>query len=94
MDINQEITSDRVPYHSDQKNMLFKLYYTENYNGTYCDDPGMKLLGEFTVDLPGSGIDRSVLFGMTFGKMEIIATAKNKQTGQSYKTTFKFNLDG
>ncbi|CAB4437265.1 unnamed protein product [Rhizophagus irregularis] len=93
MDINQEITSTRLPYCSEQKSMFFGLYYTEEYDGTYCDDPGMKLLGDFSIDLPGSGIDRSVLLGITFGKMEIIATAKNKQTGQSYKTTFKFNFD-
>ncbi|CAG8645738.1 5606_t:CDS:2, partial [Rhizophagus irregularis] len=94
MDINQEITSTRTPIFSEQKDMLFGLYYTEEYDGTYCDDPGMKLLGNFIVDLPGSGIGRSVLLGITFGKMEIIATAKNKQSGQSYKTTFKFNFDG
>ncbi|CAB4375322.1 unnamed protein product [Rhizophagus irregularis] len=93
MDINQEIKRSHVPIHSEQKTMFFKLYYTEEYAGTYCDDPGMKLLGNFTIDLPGSGIDRIVLLGITFGKMEIIATAKNKQTGQSYKTTFKFNFD-
>jgi hypothetical protein len=94
VDINQEITSSRIPYRSDQTNMLFKLYYTEEYNGKYCDDPGMKLLGEFSIELTGSGIDRSVLFGVTFGKMEIIASTKNKQTGQMYRTTFNFNLDG
>jgi hypothetical protein len=93
MDINQEVTSSYVPTESNHKSMCFKLYYTEEYDGIYCDDPGMKKLGEFCIDLPGSGIDRSVLFGITFGKMEIIASAKNEQTGQMYRTTFKFNFD-
>lgn len=53
----------------------------------------MKFLGELYIDFPGSGLDRWVLFGITFGKMEITATSKNKQTGQIYNTTFKFNLD-
>ena len=59
----------------------------------YCDEIGMNLLGELRIDLPGSGLDRPVLFGISFGKMEITAASKNKQTGQSYKTTLKFNLD-
>ncbi|GBB85955.1 hypothetical protein RclHR1_01240006 [Rhizophagus clarus] len=93
MDINQEVTSSHGPQETNQGNIGYELYYTEKYDGIYCDDPGMKLLGKFRIDLPGSGLDRYVLFGMTFGKMEIIASAKNKQTGQIYKTTFKFDLD-
>ncbi|PKC69846.1 hypothetical protein RhiirA1_117194 [Rhizophagus irregularis] len=93
MDINQEITRSRVPIYPDQTEMIHYLYYTKEYDGEYCDDPGMKLLGKLYIDLPGSGLDRPVLFGMTFGQMEITATSKNELTGKFYKTTFKFNLD-
>ncbi|GES97211.1 hypothetical protein GLOIN_2v1845494 [Rhizophagus clarus] len=94
MDINQEVTSSHRPHKADQDSIDYKLFYTEKYDGIYCDDPGMNLLGKFRIDLPGSGKDRCVLFGMTFGKMEIVASARNKQTGQIYRTTFKFDLDG
>ncbi|CAB4491866.1 unnamed protein product [Rhizophagus irregularis] len=93
MNINEEVKCTRVPMYSDQTRVTHHIYYTKEYNATYCDEPSMKLLGEFSVDLPGSGTDRSVLFGMAFGKMEVTATSKDKQTGQSYKTTFKFNFD-
>src|SRR3954453_16810491 len=92
-DINQEITYPCKPKDSDQTTMGFLIYYTQKYDVKYCDDPCVKLLGKLIVDLPGSGIDRRVLFGLTFGKMEITATSKSQQPGQSYKTTFKFDLD-
>jgi hypothetical protein len=93
MNINQEITRFYSPLYPGQTRMEFLIFYTREYDAVYCDEPGMKLLGKLRIDLPGSGTDRSVLFGLTFGKMEITATSKNKQTGQSYKTTFKFNLE-
>lgn len=83
----------RVPILKNQENMLFKIYYTREYDAEYCDDPGMKLLVEFIVSLPGSGLHRPTLIELTFGKMELIATLKNELTGQSGIDTFKFNLD-
>ncbi|CAB5381362.1 unnamed protein product [Rhizophagus irregularis] len=93
ININQEIKRSRVPIHSEQKEMIHCLYYTKEYEAEYCDDPGMELLGKLHIDLPGSGLDRPVLFGITFGNMEITATSKNELTGQSYKAIFKFDLD-
>ncbi|CAI2191098.1 6327_t:CDS:2, partial [Funneliformis geosporum] len=93
MEVNQEVTRTYHPIYPNQTAILFSVYYTREYNGKYCDDPGMKLIGKLRIDLPGSGRDRPVLFGLTFGQMEIIATSKNKLNGQSYRTTFKFSLD-
>ncbi|CAI2171546.1 4975_t:CDS:2 [Funneliformis geosporum] len=83
MDINQEITCTRLPINPDQETMVHHLYCTREYEAEYCDDPGMNLLGKLHIELPGSGLDRPVLFGLTFGQMEITATSKNKLTGQS-----------
>ena len=91
--INQEITRSYKPNYPDQKTAVYYIYYTREYDAKFCDELGMKLLGELCINFPGSGLDRRVLFGMTFGKMEITATSKDQQTGQSYKATFKFNLD-
>ncbi|PKC69844.1 hypothetical protein RhiirA1_503301 [Rhizophagus irregularis] len=93
LDINQKIETFCAPLYRFQSTLINEIYYTREYDGEYCDDPGMKLLGKFHTDLPGYGIDRNVLLEITFGKMELIATAKNMQTGQSYRTTFKFNFD-
>ncbi|CAG8579884.1 14375_t:CDS:2 [Funneliformis caledonium] len=93
MEVNNEVTRTYHPCYANQTKILYSVYYTREYDGVYCDDPGMKLIGELQIDLPGSGHDRPVLFGLTFGQMEITATSKNKLTGQSYRTTFKFSLD-
>jgi hypothetical protein len=93
MDIDHEITIPCVPQYPNQKEATHSIYYTQNDDAEYCDEPGVKLLGKLRIYLPGSGLDRCVLFGLTFGKMEITATSKNEQTGQSYKATFKFNLE-
>ena len=93
MNINQEITRSFQVIYPDQKEGVHKIYYTKEYDGEYCDDPGMKLLGSLRIGLPGSGLDRTVSLGITFGKMEITATSRNVKTGQSCKATFKCNLD-
>lgn len=93
MEINQEVTSFFSPIHPDQTSATHFLYYTREYDGEYCDDPGMKLFGKLHIDIPGSGLDRHITLGLTFGQMEIIATSRNQLTGQSYKATFKFNFD-
>ncbi|CAB4437275.1 unnamed protein product [Rhizophagus irregularis] len=93
IDIDQEIETYCSPLYSYQRKLDNEIYYTKEYDGEYRNDPGMELLGKFHTDLPGSGTDRNVKLGITFGKMEIIATAKNMQTGQSYRTTFKFDFN-
>src|SRR2546423_13210502 len=79
--IDQEITKSFIPLHPIQTRVVFKIYYTKEENARYCDEPGVKFLGKLTVDLPGSGLDR-LLFGFTFGQMEITVTAKNENSGQ------------
>ena len=93
VNIDQEFMCSRKPIYSDQTNMITKIYYTREYDAKYCDEPCMKILGRIIVDFPGSGFDRRILFGLTFGKMEIAATSRDKQTGQNYRNTFKFNFD-
>ncbi|CAG8775401.1 1801_t:CDS:1, partial [Acaulospora morrowiae] len=51
---------------------------------------GMKMLGKMKIDLPDPqrGKNRLVEFTLTFGTMEVKATAINKRTGQTYESTF------
>ena len=93
MDINKEVVRILGAVHSGQTKVTYSVYYTRNSEANYCDEPGMKLLGHLHIDLPGSGLNRRVLFGLSFGKMEITATSKDEQTGQNYKATFKYSLE-
>jgi hypothetical protein len=93
MDIDQEVTGHFVPIYPDQKSISYCIYYTREYDAEYTDEHGMRLLGKLHIDLPGSGLNRRALLQLTFGKMEITATSKNEQNGQSYKATFNFNFD-
>ncbi|CAG8740912.1 7508_t:CDS:1, partial [Dentiscutata heterogama] len=56
----------------------------------YCDEPGVELLGKFTINMPDKhlGLNRSVVYTLSFGETEIKATAKNK-AGREYHTTFE-----
>ncbi|RIA79986.1 hypothetical protein C1645_882415 [Glomus cerebriforme] len=91
---NQEFTSNFLPVYPAQDAMQFCIYYTTEYSAQYCDEDGMELLGKLRISLPDVhlGGNRPVLFALTFGRMEIIATAKNQLNGQNYQTTFKLDI--
>lgn len=90
--VDEEFTVDELsPCCSCQTSGVFEIYYTREYEGKYCDDSGMKLLGKLRIDLPNVelGLDRSVTFKLAFGRMEITATAKNDRNGQNYQANFE-----
>ena len=92
--IDQEFAVEKVfPIYRNQTKLKFEVYYTKKQNVTYCDEPGMNLLGELLIDLPDThlGTDRPVKFNLTFGSMEIKASAFNQTNGQNYQTKFELN---
>ncbi|GBB95726.1 hypothetical protein RclHR1_00260031 [Rhizophagus clarus] len=92
--VNQEFTLNIVPEHETQDTITFHIYYTTKYSAQYCDEDEMEELGSLIISLPDVhlGKNRSVLFGLSFGRMEITATAKNKLNGQNYQTTLKLDI--
>jgi molecular chaperone DnaK (HSP70) len=92
--VNQEFTLNIMPEHATQETLTFHIYYTTKYSAKYCDEDGMEELGSLIISLPDVhlGKDRLVLFGLTFGRMEITATARNKLNGQNYQTTLKLDI--
>jgi len=72
----------------------FYVYHTREHDAKYCDEPGMELLGKLKTNLPDVhlGYNRSLTFGLSFGKMEIKATARNAN-GQTYLTTFEIDRE-
>ncbi|CAB5127543.1 actin-like ATPase domain-containing protein [Rhizophagus irregularis] len=87
------IVEDLVPISPDQTEMSFDIYYTKEQSAVYCDEPGMKLLGELLISLPDVhlGTNRPCTFCLSFGDMEIKARAFNQINGQNYQTKFELN---
>ncbi|CAG8440714.1 uncharacterized protein OCT59_009855 [Rhizophagus irregularis] len=84
---------DLVPVYSDQTGLNFEIYYTKEQDAVYCDELGTKLLGNLRIDLPDVhlGTDRPCTLSISFGDMEIKATAFNQTNGQIYQTNFELN---
>ncbi|CAG8593942.1 12166_t:CDS:2 [Funneliformis caledonium] len=94
-----EISVDSVvnrifsPGHMLQDRMGLDMYYTDKNDAKFCDSPGVKLLGNWCIDLPITFSDeRAVLFALSFGEIEILATAFNIETGEKYETTFELDI--
>ena len=83
----------RYPLKSNQTIINFPIYITTELSADFCDEPGMKLLGNLTIDLPDVhlGTNRPCTFILTFGDMEIKARAFNQTNGQNYQTKFDIN---
>ncbi|GES97238.1 hypothetical protein GLOIN_2v1783276 [Rhizophagus clarus] len=93
VNIDEYIFTDKElgPNNPFQTIATFHIYYTREYNAKYCDEPGMEYLGRLKINLPDVhlGLNRPLKFGLSFGEMEIKATARNATNGQSYLTTFE-----
>ncbi|CAB5381344.1 unnamed protein product [Rhizophagus irregularis] len=61
--------------------------------GDYCGSTFIE--GTLKVDLPDPhlGYERSVTFGLKFGRMEITATAKNNLNGQNFQISFDIETE-
>ncbi|RIA97904.1 hypothetical protein C1645_751117 [Glomus cerebriforme] len=92
--VDEEFHLIRYPVMANQNSLSFPIYITTELNAKFCDEPGMKLLGTLSIDLPDVhlGFSRKVEFSLIFGKMEIVAKAKNLQNGRIYNTSFDLNL--
>jgi len=95
VEVDRKFSGEFCPVRANQTNITFNIYYTKNDFGKYCDDSSMKLLGTLRINTPDThlGLNRPVEFSLTFAKMEIKATAKNKRNGKIYdETTFELDI--
>ncbi|CAG8745009.1 22215_t:CDS:2 [Dentiscutata erythropus] len=92
--MNEKVVRNFTPASLNQKQMKFDIYVTSKDNVKYCNEDDVELLGNFLIDLPKNGDfdDKTFLFTLEFGKIEILATAENKSTGQKFKTTFLLDI--
>lgn len=93
--VDQKFWGEFYPSRPDQEILNFCIYYTKRHDAKFCNDPGMKLLGTLKIKTNDKylGLNRPIEFALTFGKMEIKATAKNKTSGKIYQeSTFELNI--
>ncbi|CAB4491807.1 unnamed protein product [Rhizophagus irregularis] len=93
VNVNDKVYQSFISYDATQRRMGLDLYVTPQDDAKFCDDPDVKTLGNWSVELPDStnDDDRSILFTMIFGNVEIDVTAYNSGTEAMFDT--KFNLD-
>ena len=85
------------PYLSFQRNIDFDMYVTDEKDVKFCDDAEVSLLRNWEIELPELPEnedfdqeieDTTIIFTLTFGTVEILATAQDQRTGKKYKVTF------
>ncbi|CAG8602668.1 16304_t:CDS:2 [Funneliformis mosseae] len=94
VDVDQEFSHIYCPRFANATSMRFLIYITTELSGEFCDEPGMKRHGTLRIDLPDVhlGKMRNVELSLIFGKMELVAKAKNLQNGKIYETSFDLLL--
>ncbi|PKY52283.1 actin-like ATPase domain-containing protein [Rhizophagus irregularis] len=92
--VDQEFSKTYIPSKPDCTSLSFKIYKTTELSAEFCNEPGMKLHGTLTIDLPDVhlGKDRQIEFSLIFGKMELVAKAKNLRNGSIYNTSLDLDL--
>ncbi|GBC01489.1 hypothetical protein RclHR1_04200007 [Rhizophagus clarus] len=92
VEIDSEIRVNNLcPVSEFQTFAKFYIYITKDHDPKYCDE--MELLGTLKIDLSNNGPDRRVSFALSFGQMELTATARNETNGQNYLATFEINKE-
>lgn len=89
---NCKIVRKFRPYSLTQRNISFDLYVTKEHDVKFCDDPGVSLLRPWEIELPENDNydDITILFTLTFGTIEILATAENEKTREKYQVKVKY----
>ena len=80
------------PVDSDQTAMTFRFYSTEKPDAMYVDEPGMKQIGQFVVNMPDirEGRNRLVKLEVSFGLTEIQATATDMTSNEQESVRLDF----
>ncbi|RGB26393.1 hypothetical protein C1646_800615 [Rhizophagus diaphanus] len=91
MPVDAKVTRTFHPFHRQQAKMGLDLFVTTQENTKFCDEPTSKLLGNFSVDLPPNG-DRSILYEMIFGAVEIEVNARNSILGEFEPRRYDLDL--
>ncbi|PKC12224.1 actin-like ATPase domain-containing protein [Rhizophagus irregularis] len=94
---NNKVVKTFIPCSLMQKKIGFNMYVTENTDAKFCNDPGVSLLRNWEIELPEikniedieDVEDTIISFTLSFGTVEILATAENQKAGTKYHVSFK-----
>ena len=92
--MDEKIVKEFKPLSLLQQKISFDIYVTDKEDAKYCDDAGVSLLHNWEIDLPENEDfneeieDITIKLTLTFGTVEILATAEDQRTGKKYKVTF------
>ncbi|RIB03890.1 hypothetical protein C2G38_734848 [Gigaspora rosea] len=94
--VNKKFCKEYKPLNSEQTMAEFRVFITTSYQPEYINENEMRLLGTLKITLSNwlsRGRNRPVEFGLTFGTMEIKATARNMLTNETCHTTFDLDIN-
>jgi len=93
VDVDQEFGLELHPSYENQTEISIEVHSSTAIDATYCDELGMKKVGELRLDFPDPhlGFQRTIKFTLTFGQMEIRAYARNQQ-GKTTNAVFELEL--
>jgi hypothetical protein len=87
--INEIVSRVFTPGCIFQGRMGLDIYITEEQDAKFCDSPGVRPLGKWSIKLPITLGPRPVLFLLIFGEIEVSAIAINLVTGRKHKARFE-----
>jgi len=91
VEIDKEIIVNNL-YPLGEVSVIYYIYFTSKDGANYCDETGMELLGTLKIDL-AEDPDKCMSFELSFGRMELTATARNEANGRNYFATFEIDKE-
>lgn len=85
-----QVTQSYVPTRDSQKQMTFTVYASSDRDPMFVTEPSCTKVGTMSVDMSGSGMDRSISVQMIFSGTELHVEAKEEHTGKKTKAKFEF----
>lgn len=91
--VDENVVKYFKPSSLTQRIINFNIYVTNKSDAEFCNGPEVSLLRHLEIELPENDDDNYdeivVSLSLTFGTVEILATAKNKKTGEKYRVNKK-----
>lgn len=88
--VGEAVTGRHVTIKRNQKEMLLKIFASDQKNPGYVTDDTCEYLGKVVVKLPESEEKLKVEVKMIFGETELMVEAKEQSTGRVYSAYFDF----
>lgn len=88
--VGEAVSGRHITIKKRQKEMLLKIFASEDSNPRYVTDEGCEYLGKVVIQLPETEDTLKVDVKMIFGETELMVEAKESMTGSTYKSYFDF----